>query len=72
MEYYNSNRPNDKEPLLFWFKDLENLNFNNAFPCTREELDSIVIHGNGNIKTGLYVITNGDENKVKEILNKIN
>ena len=61
----------EKEPLLFWFKDLENLTFNNAFPCTREELDSIVIHGKGNVKTGLFVITNGDEIKVREILNKI-
>lgn len=60
------------DELVFWFRDMENLSFDNAIPCTTKELDTIVGKANGNLKVGVYILTNGDEEKSQKILEQLN
>ena len=48
----------------FWFQNIGGpLTFENAFPCTPDELDIIVTRANGNVKVGVYILTDGDDEK---------
>jgi hypothetical protein len=63
----------EKEKLFFWFKelDLEKLSLENAFPCTKKELNLIVNHANGDYKLALSLLSGGDETQRQELLNKL-
>lgn len=63
-----------EDTLFFWFKDLslEKLSLENAFPCTKKELNLIVRHANGDLKLALSLLSQGDETKLHELLNKLN
>jgi hypothetical protein len=58
--------------LVFWFQNMNgDLTFDNAFPCTIDELDTIVGGANGNLKVGAYILTNGDDEKTRQMLENL-
>jgi hypothetical protein len=60
------------QDLVFWFPRINDvLSFENAFPCTLPELDTIVEKANGSVKMGVYLLTHGDAEKSREILERL-
>jgi predicted RNA-binding Zn-ribbon protein involved in translation (DUF1610 family) len=58
--------------LVFWFRNMnEELSFENAYPCSVDELNTIVNKANGNTKVGVYMLANGDDVTSRKMLEKL-
>jgi hypothetical protein len=57
--------------LVFWFQNMNELTFENAFPCSVEEFNTIVNKANGSTKVGVYMLAQGDEHTFRKMLEKL-